>query len=314
MTLNADTDREAWLAARREGIGASEIAAVMGISPWESPFSIFWRKRNGWDIAPTEIMETGTRLEPAIADWWAHEAMEDGWDVVPGGLYQHDDREWQLATPDRLVIAGDVLCVCDYGVPKPCTCDDPFAVLECKWVAHSWDGWGEPGTDEIPVHYRAQVLWQCDVMDLTEWHVAALGPGGFRAYHGEVDEDELKLMRAAGAEFMRRLAEDYPPPLDSHSATLATLKRLHPDLEDVEVEVSLAASHEYLEACASLRIAETRKDAAEIRLRAEMGNARRAVFDGERVTTRVISEIAESTRLVKAHRRDYLLPPRGAKP
>ena len=50
MVVPADAPEAVWLAARREGIGASEISAVLGISPWESPFSLFWRKVNAWEI------------------------------------------------------------------------------------------------------------------------------------------------------------------------------------------------------------------------------------------------------------------------
>jgi hypothetical protein len=44
-----------------------------------------------------------------------------------------------------------------------------------------------------------------------------------------------------------------------------------------------------------------------------MGDAKRAVCDGQTVATRVISDIAERTQTVAAHRRDYLLPPRPKK-
>src|SRR5262245_52949583 len=72
VTLAPDIDRAAWLEARRKGIGASEIAAVLGISPWESPFSLYWRKVNGWDYEPSSEMEWGTRLEPVIAEKYAN--------------------------------------------------------------------------------------------------------------------------------------------------------------------------------------------------------------------------------------------------
>lgn len=320
--LSAEHDREQWLAERRKGIGASEIAAVMGISPWESPFSLYWRKANGWQVDAEEIMRTGTHLEPAIADWWAAEHPTEL--VCRAGLYAHPDRPWQLATPDRLVCDPQMH---DNPFPEDPTYEydhdrDAFhlAVLECKWVAHSWDGWGEPGTDQIPVHYRAQVLWQCDVMAVDEWHLAALGPGGFRSYTGTTvgAEDELELMRKAGQEFMDRLAAGDPPPLDSHTATLSTLKRLHPDLTDETVEIDTHLADDYWDACERLKSAQAYKDAVEIRLRAAMGTARRAVWGsgpwhGEKLATRVITDIAESTRVVKAHRRDYLLAPREGK-
>lgn len=321
VLLNADTDRDAWLAARRAGIGASEIAAVMGISPWESPFSLYWRKVNGWEVEETEVMRTGTLLEPVIADWWAdacdpHENLV----VLSAGLLAHPARPWQLATPDRLIYLDE--CTCDHALDPDILCycapelGRQLAVLECKWVAHSWDGWGEPGTDQIPVHYRTQVLWQCDVVGVGEWHLAALGPGGFREYHGTIgnrEKADLNLMRVEARQFMHRLESGEAPDIDSHSATLTTLKRLHPDLTDEEVEVPGPWAVIYEQAIVDLRDAQARKDAAEIQLRAAMGSARRAVLDGRKIATRVITDIAESTRTVAAHRRDYLLAPRETK-
>ena len=36
--------REEWLAARNEGIGASEVASVLGLNPWETPYQLWlWR-------------------------------------------------------------------------------------------------------------------------------------------------------------------------------------------------------------------------------------------------------------------------------
>ena len=37
-------NRSEWLEARRAGIGASDIAAIMGISPWSTPFQIWASK------------------------------------------------------------------------------------------------------------------------------------------------------------------------------------------------------------------------------------------------------------------------------
>jgi len=311
-----DADRDAWLAARRKGIGASEIAAVMGISPWESPFSLYWRKVNGWDVEETEQMRTGTLLEPAIADWAAEEIDPLGnLMFVAAGLYASTERPWQLATPDRLVYVACTDCdgpgwacgVCDGSGVKGA----PGAVLECKWTG-SWDGWGEQETDDIPVHYRAQVQQQCDVMDVADWFLAVLGPSGFRLYRGRRDERDLTTMRERGRRFMANLDAGVAPPLDEHHATLTTVKRLHPDLDDTTAEISDLLAAGYRRACDMHRTAKGLKARYEIALRAEMGASRTAVTpDGEFVASRSIYDVAEHT--VQAHRVDRLNPPRTKK-
>lgn len=282
---DAGPNNPVWHELRRTAVSASEIAAVLGISPWESPFSLYWRKVNGWQVEATEGMSTGTRLEPAIADWWADTHRE--YVVRPAGLYAHSDRPWQLATPDRLVRA-----FMRPGVAQL------VSLLECKWTG-SWDGWGDPGTDDIPVYYRAQGLQQADVLGVDEVHFAVLGPGGFRAYLVRRDERDLRVMRTAGAAFAARLIEENPPDVDEHTATLAALKRLHPDLIDAEAEVSPTTAAGYRRARALKAAAERLCGRFEARLRAEMGANRIAVHDGAKVATRSVYDTVrlDSTRL-----------------
>ncbi len=309
-----------WFAQRRLGVSASEIAAVMGISPWESPFSLYWRKREGWETEASPEMSAGTRLEPVIAEWWEDECDPlENLLVVSSPLLAHPDRPWQLATPDRVVHLRCGLCegtgLGELGTLCPAcvgrATGPVAAVLECKYVAQSWDGWGEPGTDDIPVHYRAQVQWQCDVVDVEDWYLAALGPGGFRDYHGRRDERDLRVMREYARRFIADLEAGRAPDIDSHTATLATVKRLHPDLDDTEAEVPADIAAGFRRACAMERKAKAVKKRYEARLRDAMGRSRKATTGGSFVASRSIYEVDEHT--VKTHTVDRLNPPRAKK-
>lgn len=278
----ANPDNPEWHALRRDGITASEIGAVLGLSPWDSPFSLYWRKINDWRAEDTVDMSTGRRVEPVVADWWADAVgAPAGMTVRPAGLYAHEARRWQLATPDRLVRTW-----VRPGVGRL------TSVLECKWTG-SWDGWGEPGTDDIPVYYRAQVLWQCDVLGVDEGHLAVLGPGGFRAY-GPIrrDERDLTVMRTAGRRLLSRVNAGDPPDVDEHTATLATIKRLHPGLVDEQTEISTETAAGYRRARALKQAATQLSARFEARLRAEMGANRTAVdAAGVKVATRSVYDV-----------------------
>ena len=291
-----------WYEQRRRGIGASEIAAVMGISPWDSPFSLYWKKVEGWETEATDHMSTGTFLEPAIAAWWRQLHADEVESMGQPGLMAHPDRAWQLATLDRIVEWAPHM-----GLTDGCTRE---SVLELKWSA-SWDGWGVEDTDDVPVYYRAQVLWQCDVVGLADWWLAVLGPTGFRQYHGRRDEKDLRVMREYGRRFMARLDVGDPPPIDDHSATLATVKRLHPDVDDTEAEVPADVASGYRRACAMERTAKSAKKRYEALLRLEMGRARKATTGGSFVASRSVYEVDEHT--VKTHTVDRLNPPRSKK-
>jgi len=295
--LSPDVDREAWLAARRKGIGASEIAAVLGISPWESPFSLYWRKVEGWDFEPSAEMEWGNRLEPAVAQKYADAHPE--YELGDGHLEEHPFQPWMLATPDRYV----------WLTENPTL--DISGLLELK-TAHSGDGWGEPGTSDIPVYYRAQVLWQMAVVDV-DWADLAVLIGGsdYREYTVFRDDKDIAVMVEAGRRFMARIEAGDPPPLDDHHATLATVKRLHPDLDDTEAQIPPDIAAGYRRACAMERTAKRVKARYETRLRDAMGRARKATSGGTFVASRSIYEVDEHT--VKAHTVDRLNPARAKK-
>ena len=78
-----------------------------------------------------------------------------------------------------------------------------------------------------------------------------LGPGGFRLFTGQRDDSDLAVMRTEGAEFARRLAEQDPPGIDSHTATIGTLKQLHPDVDDRDEIVADDVATEYVAAHAA---------------------------------------------------------------
>jgi putative phage-type endonuclease len=295
---------ERWHELRRHGVTASEIAAVMGLSPWQSAFSLYWAKVNDWRWDGNEYTSAGSHLEDAIADWFMAECDPlENLVATRAGLYAHPERRWQLATPDRLIHLPCPECEGGavrfmIGCPKchGSTVDGrPAALLECKWVAYSWDGWGEPGTDEIPVYYRAQGLWQADILGVNEVHFAALGPGGFRAYRLRIDEraeEDLALMRAAGLDFVQRLEGGDAPDLDSHNATLGALKRLYPDVGEGDIECTPDLAKEYADARAARAEAEATIAACEALIRNKLGSTyRRVVHDGRPVATRSVFEV-----------------------
>src|SRR5205823_13949319 len=60
-----------WHAARARGLGGSEIAAVLGLSPWESKFSLWHRKMGlASPVVETDEMYWGKLHEPTILAEW----------------------------------------------------------------------------------------------------------------------------------------------------------------------------------------------------------------------------------------------------
>jgi predicted phage-related endonuclease len=324
LILGPEAPREAWLAARLPGVTASEIAAVLGISPFESPFSLHWRKRGQLgEIEDTDSMSLGRHLEPWIADRF--EADHPELTLTLAGLYASTDRPWQMATPDRLVFpASDVveaeIACCHlhrsgdpvvYGAMAPCCdtndcgpcCEDcptcptlnkpepPLTLWEGKTSA-TYDGWGDDGTDDIPAYYRAQVLWQLDVFDLPYGYLSCLFLHTKKTRHYLIERDpaDIAYMREQAQAFLAGVKAGEVPPIDGHKATMGALKELHPKLADREQEIDVVLQSAYEQACDAASEAKERKDLLTNAVRAAMGDAKHAVRDGEKVATRSVYE------------------------
>lgn len=268
-----------WHAARRTGLGGSEIAPVLGLSPYESRFSL-WHRKAGTIGPPPETtdMEWGTRLEKAVCQKFLDEHPEyvdlDGPDG--SGTYHHPDRPWQIANPDMVLhtLDGDL-----WG---------PTAIFEAK-TARWADGWGDPGTDEIPVHYRCQVLWYLDVFGLDICHVAVLiGGSDYREYTVHHDQNDIDLLVAAGRAFLDTLDAGHEPDIDDSTlATWEAVRELHPDIDaGVTVDVPTGLAVRYITATKALKAAKDADREAKSQLAHLMGTAQKARWDGQQIASR----------------------------
>jgi putative phage-type endonuclease len=265
---------EAW----QRRMTASKVAAVLGLSPWESRFSL-WHRMSGL-IDPQEATDATRRghyLEDAVAQWWAdqHPDLLAG----DGGTWEHPDRPWQAASPDRLCYAG------------PIRDDDagPVAVLEVKTTADS-DEWGAAGTDEIPPYYRAQVVWQMDTLGLPTAYVAVLLPRlEFREYRIDYNPDEAAYIRGEARAFLDSLPggpAEQRPDLDAHGATYQAVQQLHPGIDGTDYPVADDVAREFCEARRALEAATAREQAARTRLADAMQDAKRARWLGKTIADR----------------------------
>lgn len=263
-----------WHAARAHGLGGSEIAAVLNLSPFESRYSLWHRKASLiGPVAESPEMEWGTRLETAVTDKYRDE--NDDLYVLKSGTYRHVNRHWQIANPDGLSWLKEL------GVSE-----QPIGLLEVK-TSPFGDNWGEAGTDSIPVHVRAQVLWYLDVFGLPWADVAVLISGlDYRVYRLEYDPAEAQILRDAAVEFLASLDTGTPPSIDSHEATYKAIQEMHPDIDPVSHELSDAVARDFLHARAGLKAAEAVERKAKSQIADEMGNAHSAFWQGFKIATR----------------------------
>lgn len=282
-TLISTATEAEWLEARRKGVTASEIAVVLGLSPYGSPFELYHRKTGTLplELADNDEMALGRYMEDFMAGRFAERHPEFIVDGDGRRLFAHPERPWQMATPDRLIQDSATFGIAEHdGVFEV----ENLAVLECKIDGGS-DEWGDDGTDEIPVHYRCQVLWQMDTLGVTTGYVACLlwQKRKVRVYELTMDaqaQADLKIMRSGARRFLERIDHGDEPAVDWRPATTGALRTLHPTVTDEDVPISTQLAGWYMAACRNEKRAEQKKALYANRILRALGTARRAVDPG----------------------------------
>lgn len=222
-----------WLELRKTGITGSDVAAIVGVSKWTSALAC-WAKKLGKiddELTQSEPMYWGSTLEPVIRD---HFIKTTGWSVQEVGTYAHQDRPWQLANPDGIIVKET----------------GELALLEVK-TARFEDDWQVPAEGTlgnaagVPRHYRTQVQHYLDVFGFAEAFVAVLfGGSKFRIFHVPADAFEQEANREASERFMENLATETKPDWDGSTSTYETIRQLHPDIDtDAKVELGDLGIH-----------------------------------------------------------------------
>jgi len=217
--------RDQWLQERRSGIGASECAAILGLSPWKTPLQVYFEKTGEIpQQEPTARMKWGLKLERLIAEDYQEQTGAALLDKPPA-ILRLDSAPWCLASLDYW------------------TAD---RVVEIKTVGQYSEGeFGEPGTDEIPKHYALQVQQQmaCAGRDKADLVALFLGSYETHVYTIVRRDDLIAELVEAEREFMDRVCRRDPPLPDfKHPSTADILAMIEPEPDETVVFDESAAS------------------------------------------------------------------------
>lgn len=244
-------------------ITASKVSAVLGLSPWESPRSLWHRMRG--ELPPvdqTSAMARGLFLEDGIVRWFY--ADNPHLEQLGKRTVTRPDLPWAAGTPD--CVARDR----DTGELIP---------VDAKTDAR--DTFGTPGTDEVPLPYVCQAMF---VMHLGGWErfiFTRLGPFLERDEYEVAYDPALALEIEERCEaFYRSLSGDVPPDLDDTLATYEALRAVS-TVGDGDWECPPAIARELCEARTGLAAAEARHNLARSVALEAMGDARRIVCAGQ---------------------------------
>lgn len=262
---------------RAKYIGGADVAAVLGVSPWMTPFMLYQKKIGAYaeEVTPAKqrIFDRGHRWEPIVVEMLVDELRDRGHDVeIVARNQRYQDPEFPFIAAEidlELMVDGELV----NGEAKTV---NPFAVKD----------WGEEDSDEVPIYYAAQVMHGLMVMPRRRTVIAAVT--GFddkpRVHWIERDDDIIAGIRAKEVEFWRRVQDREPP----EPSTLEDIKFLFPR----DAGALLEADDELVELCAQLKAGkadlkalEARVEILATRLRMRMGAAGTLVHEGRTLAT-----------------------------
>ena len=151
---------EQWLSYRRQGIGGSDAAAILGISPWRTARDLYYDKRNVVTADTQEnwvALEMGHLLEDLVARIFA---KKTGLHIYQRKImFQHPRYPWMLAD-------------LDYLAELP---DGSTAILEIKTTNYNArENWWYNGEEIVPVYYESQARHYMAVMNLDRVYFCCL--------------------------------------------------------------------------------------------------------------------------------------------
>ena len=256
LVRTPDGDRDAWLAQRRKGVGGSDVAAIMGLSPWRSVYQT-WAEKSGLieaeDISEKPAIVWGNILEPIVGEHYA-QAHPDRIVRRLNAVCQSIERPWAQAS-------------LDYEVKDP---ELGWGILEIKTAglrsAAEWD-------DGVPLFYQTQVAHYMSVTGRPFADVAVLiGGQDYREYRIMRDEDDIRAVEKAVDDFWGMVRTGLEPPVGSCDGAALFSRHREPDGDIAELDETPYEVSRYIAAKKSYEAAKELLDTARNQLCSLIGD------------------------------------------
>ena len=178
-----------WHEHRAKYRNASETAAVMGVSPWQTPYELWLVKTGHKETVETEAMRHGTTTEPA-----ARAAFE---------------LESCLIMQPLVMVDGDYSASLD-GVTL---LGDTIVEIKCPYRGQTSELWQMVKDDVVPHHYMLQVQHQLMVSGAKTAYLWVYDGQQGVGVSIEPNLETFAQIKSAWNTFQLYLDHDSPPPL-----------------------------------------------------------------------------------------------------
>jgi len=292
--------REQWLEARKSGIGGSDIAAIMGVSPYSTAYDVFISKTQDVKDTESEYAYWGHQLEDVVAREFAKRSGLKIQNV--NFMMRHPVHTFAVANIDRAIvnknIAGRV-----FFKDGALTTD---TILECK-TANEYlkKDWGDEDSDAVPDQYQCQAQWYMGVTGTQVCHMAVLiGGNKFRQYKIERHDEFIEVLFEEAERFWN---DHVLTGIAPEATTLQNAKDKYPRHDpDTTLELSddseeIAIIDRYVELKEREKALKTEIEDAQTKLICLIGNNEAVTVDGDvalTYKTQVASRV--NTKALKA--------------
>lgn len=210
------SSKEEWKKDRLNGIGGSDAAAAIGMSPWKSPYTL-WCEKMGLisNDSDNEAMRLGRDLEDYVAERFTEAT---GKKVRKTSYsFQSFNHPFMLANVDRLIVGED-------------------AGLECKTTSALTKTKYDKG--DIPIQYYIQCMHYMAVTGKKKWYIAILVLGiSFHWFEVKWDDDEIQNLISKEQEFWDLVIQKKEPSMDGSESTIETIKELYPESDHSHIDL-----------------------------------------------------------------------------
>jgi len=247
-------------ATRLTGLGGSDAAPALGLSPWKTPLQLYLEKiGEGEPVEETDAMLFGKLLEPVVRGEYIRRT---GRNVIFGQPAVRDfERPFMLANLDGYTI------------------DDGPRVVEVK-TARTDHGWGEEGSDDVPQAYLLQVTHYMIVACADVADIAVLfGGSDFRIYTVPRKQALCDLLIEGERRFWDAVQRRDPPSPTSMSEINMRWNASQPRAVDLPPNVAKACER-LAEVRAEIKAAEGEAERCEALIKMEMKDADTGLIDG----------------------------------
>lgn len=265
ITRVKTANHDEWLALRSKYIGGSDAAAVVGLNPWVSPYSL-WAEKTGKapSFSGSLATEVGTYLEDFVAKKFE---AETGKKVRKANQsFLNRQYPFAIANIDREIVGEN-------------------AGLEIKTTSELNLKRFKGG--EYPAQYYCQCVHYMAVTGKSRWYLAVLiGNREFVWFVIERDEAEIAALMATEADFWKLVKEGTPPGIDGTQATTEAINTIYSESSESKVDLYSYASvlDQYIALGKQIKELEEMRDEYANKVKAFMGEAGSGECDRYRVS------------------------------